>query len=345
MAHLFNSRAYRGFHMGRRVSVSRRTGIALLFPAALLAACGGSSTGGGSSTPTPSAASGPAMQPTIAAEVPAAVKAAAPLQIATDASYAPNEFVDLNGNLVGWDIDLAKDVCKVLGIACTINNVTFSDIIPALLENPSKYQMSFSSYTPTTAREAKGIDFITYYQAGEAWLVKTGGATISTGLRHVRSHGCRRVGHHRGAGRLGLHGHAARRNQDQAAIPTTARAPASRTSRSPASTPRQRRTRRCSPDEPISAGRISRSPTTRSSSRPASSRSVVSACSVYPYGVAIVKTLGLDQAVEDAIKYLIDNNFYTQILKTWNVQDGAIASSAVGVNDNNPVGSTCVPAY
>ena len=69
------------------------------------------------------------------------------------------------------------------------------------------------------------------------------------------------------------------------------------------------------------------------------------ACSVYPYGVAIVKTLGLDQAVEDAIKYLIDNNFYTQILTNWNVQDGAIASSAVSVNDNNPVGSTCVPAY
>jgi polar amino acid transport system substrate-binding protein len=70
-----------------------------------------------------------------------------------------------------------------------------------------------------------------------------------------------------------------------------------------------------------------------------------SACSVYPYGVAIVKTLGLDQAVEDAITYLIDNHFYTQILTSWGVQDGAIASSAVGVNDNNPVGSTCVPSY
>ena len=39
--------------------------------------------------------------------------------------------------------------------------------------------MSFSSFTPTATREAKGIDFITYYQAGEAWLVKPGGATIS----------------------------------------------------------------------------------------------------------------------------------------------------------------------
>ena len=37
---------------------------------------------------------------------------------------------------IGWDVELAKDVCKVLGVACTINNITFSDIIPALLENP-----------------------------------------------------------------------------------------------------------------------------------------------------------------------------------------------------------------
>jgi len=165
--------------MGRSVTPSRRAGIALLFVAGLLAACGGS---GGSNTPTGSAASsGPAVQTTIAAEVPAAVKAAAPLQIATDASYAPNEFVDPStGNIIGWDPQLAKDVCAVLGVTCTINNVTFSDIIPALLESPAKYQMAFSSFTPTSQREAKGIDFITYYQAGEAWLVKAGGASISS---------------------------------------------------------------------------------------------------------------------------------------------------------------------
>src|ERR1700733_5555532 len=112
--------------MGRPVTFSRRAAIALLLPAALLAACGGSS---GGSTASPGVAA-PATQATIAAEVPSAIKAAAPIQIATDASYAPNEFVDLNGNIVGWDIDLAKDVCKVLGLACTINNATFPDIIP-----------------------------------------------------------------------------------------------------------------------------------------------------------------------------------------------------------------------
>ena len=51
------------------------------------------------------------------------------------------------------------------------------------------------------------------------------------------------------------------------------------------------------------------------------------------------------QAVTDAIKYLIDNHFYTKLLNTWGVADGAIASSAVTVNNNNSVGASCVPSY
>ena len=69
------------------------------------------------------------------------------------------------------------------------------------------------------------------------------------------------------------------------------------------------------------------------------------ACSVSPYGVAMVKTTGLEQAVQDAIKYLIDNNFYTKLLNTWGVSDGAIASSAVTLNNNNSIGASCVPSY
>ncbi|MGA7988433.1 MAG: ABC transporter substrate-binding protein [Candidatus Dormiibacterota bacterium] len=332
--------------MRRTVNLSRRAAIALLFPAALLAACGGSTNGGGggSSTPTPSGAAGPAMQPTIAAEVPAAVKAAAPLQIATDASYAPNEFVDLNGNLVGWDIDLAKDVCKVLGIACTINNVTFSDIIPALLENPSKYQMSFSSYTPTTAREAKGIDFITYYQAGEAWLVKAGGATISKAsdmCGHTVAVESGTTEEADAWGYMGMQPGGTKISGDTNNC-TSAGKPDIKVASFDTQTEANAallsgRADFGWADQPIADYQV----------KLAGGKLAIggSACSVYPYGVAIVKTLGLDQAVQDAIKYLIDNNFYKQILTNWGVEDGAIASSAVAVNDNNPVGSTCVPAY
>jgi hypothetical protein len=46
----------------------------------------------------------------------------------------------------------------------------------------------------------------------------------------------------------------------------------------------------------------------------------------------------------DAVKYLIDNGYYTTILKNWGVQDGAIKTSDVKINDNNSIGPTCVPS-
>jgi polar amino acid transport system substrate-binding protein len=329
--------------MGRTVKFSRRAGIALLFPAALLAACGGSSA---TNTPTPSTAgSGPTKQASIAAEVPAAVAAAAPLQIATDATYAPNEFVDpSNGDLVGWDVDLAKDVCAVLGVACTINNVTFSDIIPALLEQPPKYQMSFSSFTPTQARETRGIDFITYYQAGEAWLVKTGGATISTAADmcgHTVAVESATTEEADAWGYMGMQPGGAKITGDTNHCTAAGKQDITVLS---FGTQTQANAALLSGraefgwlDQPVAdyqvhleGGKLKIGGT---------------ACSVSPYGVAMVKSGGLEQAVGDAIKYLIDNGFYGKVLSKWGVQDGAIASSAVSVNNNTPVGATCVPSY
>ena len=42
---------------------------------------------------------------------------------------------------------------------------------------------------------------------------------------------------------------------------------------------------------------------------------------------------------------LVDNGYYADILKKWNVSDGGIPSSAVLINNNATVGQPCVPAY
>ncbi len=326
--------------MRRTVSLSRRASIVLLVPIAVLAACGGSS-----SPATSSGAAGPKVQATIAAEVPAAIKADAPLQIASDASYAPNEFVDPNsGDLVGWDLELAKDVCAVIGVECTINNVTFSDIIPALLENPSKYQMSFSSFTPTTTREARGIDFITYYQAGEAWLVKVGGPTISSAADMCGHTVAVESGTTEEADAWGYMGmmpggmkiagdtdhctSAGKQDITVLSFSTQTQANAALLSG---------RADFGWADQPVADYQV----------KLESGKLKIggTACTVLPYGVAIVKSTGLEQAVTDAIKYLIDNGFYTKILTSWGVQDGAVPSSQVTLNDNNPVGASCVPSY
>ena len=97
-------------------------------------------------------------------------------QVATDASYAPNEFIDPGtGQIRGWDIDLGVAIGKVIGVPFVFNNADFNSIIPDI---GTRYDVGISSFTPNATRE-KTVDFVTYYQAGESWLVKAGGPQIN----------------------------------------------------------------------------------------------------------------------------------------------------------------------
>ena len=92
------------------------------------------------------------------------------LVIATDASYAPNEFKQ-NGQIVGFDIDLGAAIAKKLGVTASFQDVKFDNILPAL--QSKKYDISLSSFTDNKQREAS-FDFVTYFSAGTGMLVKKG---------------------------------------------------------------------------------------------------------------------------------------------------------------------------
>ena len=321
----------------------RRSAALLLLPLAMLSACGGGSSGPSSSTAA--TASVPAAQASIVAEIPSSVTSMEPLQIASDASYAPNEYVDAStGALTGWDLQLATDVCAVLGQHCTINNVTFSDIIPALLESPPKYVMSFSSYTPTAQREQSGIDFITYYQAGESWLAKVGGPTITHASQMCGHSVAVEAGTVEESDAWGYMGKKPGGDAISGDTDNCTAAGLQDITVDSFDTQTEANAALLSgradfgwADQPIADYQVKLNPgKLKISGQP---------CSIYPYGVAVVKSLGFDKAIEDAISYLISHGYYTQILKSYNVSDGAVPASAVGVNDNNPVGSTCVPSY
>jgi polar amino acid transport system substrate-binding protein len=318
--------------------------------ALVVSACGSSSTGT-SATPSPS---GPSTVASIAAEVPASIKALAPFQIATDATYAPNEFVNPdNGAISGWDIDMGANICAVMGVVCTFNNVTFDDIIAQLkASTPSevaggdkpRYEFSISSWTPTAAREQSGIDFIGYYKAGEAWLVKAGGPAISSAADMCGKAVAVESGTTEESDAWGYMG----KSVGGAAISGDT-------------------------DNCTAAGKqditvLSFSTQTEANSALISGRAIYGwldqpvadyqvkqsggqlkiggqPCSVSPYGIAIVKGSALEPAITDAVKYLIDHGYYTSTLNTWGVADGAIGSSDVSLNNNNSIGATCVPSY
>lgn len=314
----------------------------------LVSACGGGSSG-------PSTPSGVAKVASIAGEVPSDMLALAPFQIATDATYAPNEFVDPDsGAIKGWDIDFGNSICKVMGVACTFNNVTFDDIIAQLkASTPSevaggdkpRYVFSISSWSPTQPREDSGIDFITYYRAGEAWITKaSGGTTISSAADMCGKTVAVEAGTTEESDAWGYMG------MQVGGTPISGDADNCKKAGKPDikvtsfATQTEANTALESSradvgflDQPVAAYQVKTSG--------GKLKSIGQPCSVAPYGLAIVKGSKLEQALTDAIKYLMDKGFYKTILDNWGVATGAITSSDVKLNDNNAVGQTCVPSY
>ncbi|MFL5911183.1 MAG: ABC transporter substrate-binding protein [Mycobacteriales bacterium] len=105
----------------------------------------------------------------LAGQVPDAVKADGKMTIGTNLPYAPNEFKDASGKIVGFDIDLASAVAKKLGLTPEFKESSFDNLLsPA---TGTKYEFSISSFTDKKEREQK-FDFVTYFSAGTAWASK-----------------------------------------------------------------------------------------------------------------------------------------------------------------------------
>ncbi len=65
----------------------------------------------------------------------------------------PFEMTDKNGNFIGFDIDMAKELSKAMGVKLTLINTEWDGIIPALLTN--KFDIIMSGMTVTQERNLK----------------------------------------------------------------------------------------------------------------------------------------------------------------------------------------------
>ena len=101
------------------------------------------------------------------------------IQVATDATYAPDEFMR-GTTMVGFDIDLMNAIAKTLGITVHANNVTFDNIIAGIASN--HYQIGNSSFTDNRARE-KQVNFIDYFQEGEGVYTKANSTVAFHGMK------------------------------------------------------------------------------------------------------------------------------------------------------------------
>jgi ABC-type amino acid transport substrate-binding protein len=92
------------------------------------------------------------------------------ITVASDIAYPPFEF-EKNGEPVGFDIDLMREIGKRAGFTPEFKNVTFDGIIPGLGNN--LYDASISAMTITEEREQK-VDFSDpYFNADQSLMVQS----------------------------------------------------------------------------------------------------------------------------------------------------------------------------
>jgi polar amino acid transport system substrate-binding protein len=110
--------------------------------------------------------------PKLAAMLPAKLKEAGTIRVASNVEYPPFEYYDTdNTTIIGLDKDLADAIGQKLGVKLKFENMSFDAIIPALAAN--RYDMAMSAMTDTEERRKK-VDFVDYFTSGGGFLVKKG---------------------------------------------------------------------------------------------------------------------------------------------------------------------------
>ena len=107
----------------------------------------------------------------IAALVPAEIRDKGVIVIGTNPPYAPNEFKNESGEIVGFDIDVMTAVAQLMGLRAEFRESDFEKIIPAI--EGGTMDMGASSFTVNDER-LQTVDFVTYFEAGIQWAAAAG---------------------------------------------------------------------------------------------------------------------------------------------------------------------------
>lgn len=91
------------------------------------------------------------------------------LRVGLEAGYMPFEMRDKNGNIIGFDVDLAKKMASVLKVKVTFVNTQWDGIIPALLTD--KFDIIMAGMTITSERNAQVNFTQPYIVVGQAALL------------------------------------------------------------------------------------------------------------------------------------------------------------------------------
>ena len=249
--------------------------------------------------------------PEVAATVPAEVRDTGRLVIGVNVPYAPMEFKNADGQLVGFDVELMNAISRVLGLVPDYRDTPFETILPAVVDGT--YDLGMSSVTDTREREEL-VDFVTYLEAGTQWARRPGtalGPNAACGLR---------VGVAEGT------------------LQATEELPAKSDQCSAAGMPAIEMVVHKSQDE-VTAALIRGEVDAMSADSPVTGFAIklsrgdlVPAGDVFdtaPYGWPVAKDSGMAEPLQRALEHLMETGEYRAIATMWGVERGMIDAPAI----------------
>ena len=280
-----------------------------------LAGCGSSNNSTSSSTATTSTTTATTSEvASIAAQVPAAIKSKGTLTVATEAQYAPNEFLASDGHtIIGMDADMVKALGEVMGLKVQLVNANFEAIIPGL--KAGRYDLGASSFTDTKERE-KVVNFVDYYSAGISFYAKS---STSPGVNELADLCGKTAAVEKGTV-----------EQEEAENQSKACTKEGKKAVTVLSFPGQNAVNLA-----VSSGRaelgMADSPVVAYQIKVNNGlfKLIGKSYAFAPYGLAVPKTSGLANPLLAALKILISDGGYHSILAKWGLTEGAITTPAI----------------
>lgn len=100
------------------------------------------------------------------------------LRIALDPSFAPFEFVDAEGTLVGFDVDLGREIARRLGVDAHFVVTGYDALYDAL--TVGRADVILSALYPDPSRTQTFVFSTPYFDAGEVLVVPQGSTIVGT---------------------------------------------------------------------------------------------------------------------------------------------------------------------
>jgi polar amino acid transport system substrate-binding protein len=246
--------------------------------------------------------------------VPAAIKSKGTLNVATEAQYAPNEFIASDGHtVIGMDAELTEAIASTLGLKAKLINSDFETIIPGLAAG--RYDLGVSSFTDTKERE-KTVDFVDYFSAGISFYAKS---SANPGVSTVADLCGKTVAAEKGTVEAEeAEAQSKKCTKEGKKAVTTLSFPGQNAVNLAVSSGRAEVGMA---DSPVADYQVKQSE--------GGFKLIGKEYEVAPYGIAIPKTSGMTQPVLGAVKAVIADGTYAKILAKWGLQSGAIKTPTV----------------